>query len=69
MRKIIQIAVTSHELNPDDDSIYALCDDGTLWQNENRVWVAREMYMDWVQLTNIPQTENETIKKAEEMLS
>ena len=64
MRKIIQIAVTSHELNyPDNDSIFALCDDGT-GMAERRAPLACSGDTHGLGAANqIPQTENKTIKK------
>ena len=51
-RKIVQIAI-SHLLRAEDDtdSLYALCDDGTLWFNS---WEEGTL-MEWERLKAIPQ--------------
>ena len=55
MRKIIQIAVKQTTDGVADD-IYALCDDGTLWNcvNEGTPWKSTTSDI-WAQVPNVPQ--------------
>lgn len=48
MRKIIQIQTTPAPNDESDDSIYALCNDGTVWW-----WTAEAFH--WVAIPEIPQ--------------
>lgn len=60
MRKIIQIAAAQHGMSPatqSETAIFALCDDGTLWETDNRRggW-PRGTEQGWQQMGPIPDT-------------
>ena len=57
MRKIVQIS-TNHQSGRNEElSVFALCDDGTLWLTiTGRHWGTRVFSSDdWVLVANVPQ--------------
>lgn len=56
MRKIIQICSNANDELETGESLFALCNDGSVW------WNSSEPGWEWQRLPDIPQDESEQMK-------
>jgi len=63
MRKVIQIVAVPEDINF-YHSMYALCDDGTMW---NTSWLPSGEQQSWLQVAPIPQDADEVIVTSDDL--